>query len=499
MLIVVVCTARSKAKGFAARERLLTQQGHDEPSDSIALSVDGQQAPANRLTFKNMKYSVDGGTKKLLQSVSGVVPPGEMVCLMGTSGAGKTTLLDCVAGRKTLKEGNVQEGEVKLNGKIVTKRELSMEAGYCEQDDSHIKTSTVREAVRFSAVLRLPAKMAVEQKNRKVTDVLERLGLLQFSDILVKALGASELKLLTMALELVAEPKVLFLDEPTSGLSVSAAMTVVAAMRSICSSGTSVICTIHQPSQEVFLAFDRLLFLQRGGRTVYGGQISKLQPYFEALGVAAPEENQNTADWMLEIVTGDSSKDWHDEWNASELRKELDEQVELLGRDDDSSDTTSRAVEMKDNAARPSVIVQAKECIVRQLQRYYRMPEYNFSRLMVMVALALLVGILFLREIDSTQRGASLIVAAAFLATLPGNLSVQNVVPPTLGARMPFYRELASGTYLPLAHHISIGVAEGMYSLIRLMLSLSIFIASRRMLTGAYRGFTFASLLHSLV
>lgn len=250
VVLASVATALARAKGFAAQEKLQQSRGA-AAGDSVSVPIDPEEGSANRLTFKNMKYSVDGGNKKLLQSVSGIVRPREMVCLMGTSGAGKTTLLDVVAWRKTLNEGCKQEGEVRLNGKLVTKEDLAIEAGYCEQDDMHVLQSTVREAVRFSAVLRLPASISMEEKNRKITKVLEQLGLLPFSDVLVKGLGASELKLLTMALEVVAEPKVLFLDEPTSGLSVSAAMTVVAAMRSICSSGTCVLCTIHQPSQEV--------------------------------------------------------------------------------------------------------------------------------------------------------------------------------------------------------------------------------------------------------
>lgn len=167
---------------------------------------------------------------------------------------------------------------------------------------------------------------------------------------------------------------------------------------------------------------------------------------------------------MLEIVTGDTSKDWHEEWNASELRRSLDGEIEASDEEFASDDAAGSArVEGKADpgrVARVSLAVQAKECITRQLWRYYRMPEYNFSRVMVMLVLAFMIGILFLREIDNSQQGATLIVAAVFLATIPGNLSVQNVVPPTLAARLPFYREVASGTYQPMAHHASIGLAE---------------------------------------
>lgn len=93
-----------------------------------------------------------------------------------------------------------------IHGIPISKDEISYVAGYCEQDDTHLLESTVKESERFAAVLRLYPDVSRGQKERKVTRTLERLGLLPFSDILVKALGASELKLLTMALELVSEP-----------------------------------------------------------------------------------------------------------------------------------------------------------------------------------------------------------------------------------------------------------------------------------------------------
>jgi ATP-binding cassette, subfamily G (WHITE), member 2, SNQ2 len=309
----------------------------------------------------------------------------------------------------------------------------------------------VRESVRFAAVLRLPVSVPAADKDRRVARTLERLGLMPFSDVLVKALGASEKKLLTMALELVAEPLVLFLDEPTSGLSVSSAMIVVRAMRSVCDSGTGIICTIHQPSQEVFSSFDRLLLLRRGGETVYYGDVARLPTYFSSRGCRAVGADENPADWMLECVA-DESHDWAAEWNESPERTALDREIATLAVS--SGETTLP------EPRRATVAMQISECVRRQFWRMYRMPEYNFARVMLQFCIALLVGIMFLREIDSTQTGANLIAAAVFLSIIPGNLAVQNVIPPTLATRMVYYRELASQTYTPVAHHVSIGVAE---------------------------------------
>lgn len=340
---------------------------------------------------------------------------------VGTSGAGKSTLLDCIAFRKTLGKGAAQSGEVRINGTVVSKKEMSYIAGYCEQDDTHVLQSTVRESVRFAAVLRLPAHVSASEKNMKVTRTLERLGLLPFSNVMVKALGASEKKLLTMALELVAEPKILFLDEPTSGLSLTAALKVVAAMRSVRDSGTGVICTIHQPSQEIFSSFDRLLLLQRGGKTVYYGDLSELPQYFESRGQQPAAEDANVADWMLDCVA-DESRDWHQEWNDSALLQSLDADVTKFSAPPDGDE------DGLPGPNRVSLMTQVRECVKRQMTRYYRLPEYNFTRVVLQFMVGLIVGLLFLREIDDSQMGARIIAAAAFLSIIPSNLSVQNVV-----------------------------------------------------------------------
>jgi ATP-binding cassette, subfamily G (WHITE), member 2, SNQ2 len=268
-------------------------------------------------------------------------------------------------------------------------------------------------------------------------------------------LVASEKKLLTMAVELVAEPLVLFLDEPTSGLSVSSAMVVVKAMRSVCDSGTGIICTIHQPSQEVFAGFDRLLLLKRGGKTVYNGQTAKLESYFSSRGCRPLGAEANIADWMLECINNES-REWAAEWAGSAEMKSLDDEIAKMSMTSSSPGESEKIPEPRT----PGLWIQTRECVRRQFWRMCRMPEYNLTRVLLQLAIALLVGIMYVREIEDTQTGANLISAAVFLSIIPNNLSVQNVIPPTLATRLVFYRELASRTYTPLAHHISLGVAE---------------------------------------
>jgi ABC-type nitrate/sulfonate/bicarbonate transport system ATPase subunit/ABC-type multidrug transport system permease subunit len=201
------------------------------PSGSNVLTIQTDSDPASkaspvRIVFHDLCYSVDG--KLLLNNAFGAVLPGSMVALMGSSGAGKTTLLDVLAGRKT--QGTMT-GTLLVNG---APRDLffSRYSGYVEQFDSHLPTSTVREAVRFSADLRLTPPWnttgtardasAAERadfeadKDRKVQQMLDSIGLSGVAD---RIIGMPEMgglsheirKRVTIAVELITEPRVLFL------------------------------------------------------------------------------------------------------------------------------------------------------------------------------------------------------------------------------------------------------------------------------------------------
>ena len=207
--------------------------------------------------------------KVLLQNVNGYCKPGSLMALMGSTGAGKTTLLDVLAKRKTV---GSQRGAILLDGVVMDRRTIRDKTGYVEQNDLHHPRTTVREAVRFSAQLRGGTIEAADE-------MIRILGLEAEADAMVG--GSKELattgsvslvtmKKLTIAVELVSNPILLFLDEPTSGLDSEGALNVMKAIRSIAETGRSVVCTIHQPSPEVFQLFDSILLLH-AGQMVYSG------------------------------------------------------------------------------------------------------------------------------------------------------------------------------------------------------------------------------------
>ncbi|CAN8065877.1 unnamed protein product [Agarophyton chilense] len=464
-LLSAFFTARAKPKGHARSSSTSSSTtgeslGLSEDKNPVVVDVNGMPSKVrgkNRFTFTDMRYSVDDGSKVLLHGVTGNAVGGRVVLLMGESGAGKTTLLDVCAMRKTLGKGTAVSGEIRLNGRMLDKKSLSLLSGYCEQSDLHVEEATVREAFLFSAKLRLPKSMSLKEKIGRVDETIAMLRLEQYQHILIKALGAGEKKLVTMGVEVVADPKVLFLDEPTSGISSSSAMTVARALRRIAETGTCVVCTVHQPSAEVFDMFDMLLLLKRGGKAVYFGDIGEhgatLRSYFEARGAQTMEEDANAASWMLDVIA-DAETDWVDEWQRSREKTEQDKQTQELSTPHDDEEVHAEKFDSQ------NLGTQIVEVIRRQFWRYWRLPEYNSTRVLLVLMIALMIGLLFVRELSNTQTGAMLAFATLFLTVIPSTLSAQNVIPPTTSGRAVFYREIASGTYEPNAHHIAVGLVE---------------------------------------
>ncbi|KAI0431328.1 P-loop containing nucleoside triphosphate hydrolase protein [Xylaria sp. FL1042] len=209
-------------------------------------------------TFRDINYfvHVSGSEKQLLRNISGFITPGKLVALMGSSGAGKTTLMDVLAQRKD--QGTVK-GSILINGKPQGVS-FQRDTGYCEQNDVHEATATVREALLFSARLRQPHHIPDEEKVEYVEYIMGLLELFPLQHAVIgspsSGLSIEQRKRLTIATELVAKPSLLFLDEPTSGLDGQSAYEICRFMKKLAAAGQTIICTIHQPSAVLFETFD---------------------------------------------------------------------------------------------------------------------------------------------------------------------------------------------------------------------------------------------------
>ncbi|XP_019155561.1 PREDICTED: ABC transporter G family member 15-like [Ipomoea nil] len=245
-----------------------------------------------------------GPTKKLLQGISGYAEPGRIMAIMGPSGSGKSTLLDSLAGR--LASNVVMTGNILLNGK---KRRLDYGVvAYVTQEDVLLGTLTPREAITYSAKLRLPTTMTNQDIKEIVEGTIMEMGLLDCADRLVgnwqlRGISGGEKKRLSIALEILVRPRILFLDEPTSGLDSASAFFVVQALKNICRDGRTVVSSIHQPSSEVFALFDDL-YLLSGGETVYFGEAKTAIQFFAEAGFPCPSR-RNPSDHFLRCINSD--------------------------------------------------------------------------------------------------------------------------------------------------------------------------------------------------
>lgn len=195
-----------------------------------------------------------------------------MRLFQGVSGAGKTTLLDTLATRVTT---GVVSGLTMVNGNL-TDPSFQHKVGYVQQQDLHLSTMTVREALRFSAILRQSAEIPKAEKLDYVEHVIDILEMREFADAVIgvpgEGLNVEQRKRLTIGVELAGKPQLLvFFDEPTSGLDSQTSWAISELIKKLTNSGQAVLCTIHQPSAILFDQFDRLLLIAPGGKTAYFG------------------------------------------------------------------------------------------------------------------------------------------------------------------------------------------------------------------------------------
>ncbi|PWA46431.1 pleiotropic drug resistance protein PDR/CDR [Artemisia annua] len=287
-----------------------TTSDHDNDDEGV-ISLGGStsmRARATYLVWQDLTVVLPnfghGHTKRLLRGISGYAEPGRIMAIMGPSGSGKSTLLDSLADR--LSKNVVMTGDILLNGE---KRRLSYGAvAYVTQEDVLMGTLTVRETITYSAYLRLPTSFTNEEVRDIVEGTIMEMGLEDCGDTLVgnwhlRGLSGGEKKRLSIALEILVRPRLMFLDEPTSGLDSASAFFVVQALKSVARDGRTVVSSIHQPSSEVFALFDDL-FLLSGGETVYFGEAKDAITFFAETGFPCPTK-RNPSDHFLRCINSD--------------------------------------------------------------------------------------------------------------------------------------------------------------------------------------------------
>ncbi|KAJ6571794.1 putative ABC transporter [Mycena capillaripes] len=424
----------------ARRSRDEESSAVDEKSDSgtVTKRPEDVKIHAQKKIFhwKDVCYDIklkDGSDRRLLDHVDGWVRPGTLTALMGVSGAGKTTLLDVLATRTTM---GIVSGEMLVNGR---QRDQSFQrkTGYVQQQDLHLATSTVREALEFSAILRQHKSIPEAEKLAYVDEVLALMEMESYASAIVgvpgEGLNVEQRKRLTIAVELVAKPELLvFFDEPTSGLDSQTAWSICQLMRKLANHGQAILSTIHQPSAILMQEFDRLLFLAPGGKTVYFGEIGEnskaLTGYFEKYGAHPCPPDANPAEWMLEVIGAargsKAVQDWPEVWKGSEertqVRQEFDQMVAQLSLVEDAGDSAAGY----ESFAMP-FSTQLWQCFKRVWIQYWRTPTYIYSKLTLVGLSSLFIGFTFYKAHNDQQGLQNQVFSIFMLLILFGNLAQQ--------------------------------------------------------------------------
>ncbi|KAH9666376.1 ABC transporter G family member 40 [Citrus sinensis] len=396
------------------------------------------------LTFDEITYSVDMPQEMkrrgvhddklvLLNGVSGAFRPGVLTALMGVTGSGKTTLMDVLAGRKT--RGYIT-GNITISGYPKNQETFTRISGYCEQNDIHSPYVTVYESLLYSAWLRLSSEVNSKTREMFVEEVMELVELNPLRQALVglpgvNGLSTEQRKRLTIAVELVANPSIIFMDEPTSGLDARAAAVVMRTVRNTVDTGRTVVCTIHQPSIDIFEAFDAGI-----------------------PGVSKIRDGYNPATWMLE-VTAPSQEialgvDFAAIYKSSELYRINKALIQELSKPAPGSKELYFA-----NQYPLSFFTQCMACLWKQHWSYSRNPHYTAVRFLFTIFISLIFGTMFWDMGTKTTKQQDLFNTMGFMYVAVyflGVLNVSSVQPVVDLERSVFYREKGAGMYSPMAY-----------------------------------------------
>ncbi|KAG3028615.1 ABC transporter G family member 53 [Phytophthora cactorum] len=446
---------------------------HDE--ETCRLNVKEAAVIPVTLGFEDLWYSVPdpsdcgGASRNLLKGVNGYAQPGTMTALMGSSGAGKTTLLDVLARRKS--SGSVR-GQIFLNGQPASELMVRRCTGYCEQVDIHSDGSTIREALVFSALLRQESTVSDHEKRATVEECLELLELSAIGDQMIRGRSREQLKRVSIGVELAARSSVLFLDEPTSGLDAQAAAIVMRTIRRAADHRQcTVVCTIHQPSANVFALFDMLLLLQLGGEVVYFGEsrVDALKTYFQALPGAKPlPHDYNPATWILECVGAGVTRVGSQTQQFAHIFQTSDQHTTMIKTLESQKIERDAMVKLIFSTKRAaSSWTQMRLLASRFCTLYWRTPSYSLSRLFLALGLGVIVGVLFSGADYSTYQGMNAGVGGIFLSlSYCGIVAINSVLPLADQDRAALYRERSAQSYNALWYFLGATLAEIPYVIV---------------------------------
>lgn len=399
--------------------------------------------------------------RTILNGITGMASPGEILAILGPSGSGKSTFLNALAGRL---QGHTLTGTVLANNKKLSKP-VQKRTGFVTQDDVLYPHLTVRETLIFCSLLRLPVTLSKKEKISIAESVISELGLQKCENTIIgntfmRGVSGGERKRVSIAHEMLVNPSLLILDEPTSGLDSTAAHRLVTTLASLAQKGKTIITSMHQPSSRVYQMFDSVLLLSEG-RCLYHGKASEAMNYFESVGFK-PAFAMNPADFLLDLANGVCQVDGLSEREKPNIKQTLVSSYNnLLGpkvKDACMDDNTNKTLALNQNPT------HSKECrrrcgggsslstwfnqfsiLLQRSLKERKHESFNILRVFQVIAAALLAGSMWWHSNyrDIQDRLGLLFFFSIFWGVFPSF----NAVFAFPQERAIFVKERASGMY----------------------------------------------------
>ena len=381
------------------------------------------------LSWKELDYTVkdknnNGIEKKILNGVSGYVEPGKVLCILGPSGSGKTTLLQTLGGLRT-----ATNGEIDYNGKAKKESKISNDimgyqgnAAYIAQEDTLCGSLSVRESLHYAAMLKASYKSSAE-RDELVQSTINYLGLSSCTDTIIgniffKGISGGQKRRVSIGVELMGQPSLLFMDEITSGLDSTSSYQIMGVVDALSKKGHTIIMTIHQPSSRIFDMMNKRDFsmmVLESGRTTYFGKVGDLVPYLGKLNYEVPQFS-NPCDYILDLVNCDfqeSTKDadaLYDYYNAN-VKTDILTEIEILNKEQSE-------VEVTPNES-ASLLRQSFVLLTRNWKNHLRNPMVYWVRIAGYTMLCICLGSMYFDigtdAADQQDRISILFFVAAFL------------------------------------------------------------------------------------
>ncbi|KAF2115591.1 ABC transporter-like protein [Lophiotrema nucula] len=448
----------SNADNSAGKENMVARSADEVRT--IAIRLEGYGLDIEKRALKSKV------TKAILKPLTAEFEPGKLNVIMGPSGSGKTSLLNSMAGRlrDDVTTRYKKSGAMTFNGLQPSEDVVHAICSFVTQDDDALLASlTVRETLRYAAGLRLPKWMSKKQKIQKAEDILLKMGLKDCADNLVgndliKGISGGEKRRVTIAVQILTEPRILLLDEPLSGLDAFTALSIMDVLRGLADEGRTLIVTIHQPRSDLFPHFGNILLLARGGHPVFSGRARDMLPHFSAQGYNC-SKNTNPADFALDLITVDLQHATREEASRAKVRQLIESWTSDMFPVARTGSIATPA-ELGSLAREPTSFLKAFPIILsRATKSFFRQPDLVTARIMQVVGMGLVLALFFapLRnsyEAIQNRLGFLVEIAPLYFVGMLNNIAVYP------NERDVFYRDFDDRVYGVSAFFLSYTVIE---------------------------------------